>query len=54
MQLISCCSRMVVIDLELDGDEERVLVNEDLLELRPRADEETYEDVNISADLSAR
>ena len=38
----------------MDGDEEGVLANEDLLELRPRANGETHEDVNISEDLSAR
>ena len=43
-----------VIDPELDDDEECVLANENLLKLRPRADGETYEDVNISKDLSAR
>ena len=45
---------MAVIDPELDGDEECVLANEDLLELRSRANGETHDDVNISEDLSAR
>ena len=43
---------MVVFDPVPDGDEECVLVNEDLLELRPRTDEETHEE-DISKDLSA-
>ena len=37
---------MAVIDPEMDGDEECVLVNEDLLELRTRADGETHKDAS--------
>ena len=40
---------MTIINPEQDGDEECVLANEDLLELRSRADGETYEDVLTSA-----
>ena len=45
---------VAVIDPELNIDEERMLDDEDLLELRLRTNRKTHKDVNINKDLSAK